>query len=90
MDRLPEPTIRIGPVTCGLCGHAVDRIEWWRDPVLDETVMVAFCHGARDERRISDKPMSPADAIKFLESLEAGGIAFDQTKLIGVSDGPES
>lgn len=88
MDRLPEPNLPIGTVTCGLCGHAVERIEWWQDPATDELVMVAYCHGQRDERRISDKPMSLDDARRFAESVRQGGVAFDQTKLIGVSNGP--
>lgn len=62
MDRLPEPNLPIGTVTCGLCGHAVERI--------------------------SDKPMSLDDARRFAESVRQGGVAFDQTKLIGVSNGP--
>ena len=32
--------------------------------------------------------MSLDDAYRFAESVRQGGVAFDQTKLIGVSNGP--
>lgn len=76
------PGLSIGPVVCGLCGHNVERVTFYEDPSTMELVMVAHCHGAKDERRISDRPMSLADAKALEAALSQGGVAFDETKLL--------
>ena len=76
------PQFHVGPVICGLCGWPVERVTFWRDDSTNELVMVAHCHGSKDERRIPDDPGSLEDAVKLQRALEEGGTAFDQTPLI--------
>lgn len=77
-----EPALKVGPITCGLCGKPVDRWEFHRDEAERALVMVAFCHGEKDRRTISDRAMSLSDAVEMEAALAKGGTAFDQTKLL--------
>lgn len=82
MSRI-EPALKVGPIICGLCGHPVDRWEFYRDESEMALVMVAFCHGQKDRRTLSDREMSLSDAVEMERALAKGGTAFDQSKLIG-------
>jgi hypothetical protein len=67
-------------INCHLCGKHVDRITMESDPLSNDTVITAYCHGAIDEMRLSQ-----TDVIKMgrevLQQIGNGtGVAFQTTK----------
>ena len=40
-------------IRCAICNKPVDRWATWADPATDTHVIRAFCHGDRDEMRVT-------------------------------------
>lgn len=66
-------------VKCAMCNKPVDRIEWFdEDFGHGKRVIVAHCHGERDEMRFDPVRLS-LDALRQME--EGEGIAFTTKRI---------
>lgn len=58
MQHPDDPCITI---TCAICARPVDRVEWFDDLISMNRVIIAHCHGSKDEMRLSDRQLLALD-----------------------------
>jgi hypothetical protein len=62
-----------------VCQRPVDRLEWYDDWETDDRVIIAHCHGQKQEMRLTQLDLYRMHSINMIPTE---GVAFDTVLLM--------